>query len=228
MPLNATRTPRTACTRHASKRRAFEPLSCQQRWHYDLPIPALLTAMTIFSGEWAAVLYEGLAADVVPRLLTILFVVLALLVGHFVVINLFVAELVNAFVSEERYIYMRRTPTRQNPSLSVRPLCASQDLTVPHSHSPAALPPRYRRVTAAPLTHAHVRVPRKHSALKDAEKKKARQSGEKAAKEAEAALRAQQQVELQGVSSGAQEEELRAKHEKVMGSGLKQCMRLPL
>lgn len=107
--------------------------------------------MTIFSGEWAAVLYEGLAADVVPRLLTILFVVLALLVGHFVVINLFVAELVNAFVSEERYIYMRRTPTRQNPSLSVRPsLC----FTGPHGpaqpltrRATTALPPRYRRAS---------------------------------------------------------------------------------
>ena len=32
-------------------------LAKETRWHYDRPTPALLTAMTIFTGEWAAPLY---------------------------------------------------------------------------------------------------------------------------------------------------------------------------
>lgn len=97
------------------------------RWNYDKPLPALLTAMTIFTGEWAAALYETIAADVVPKQITVLFIVLALLIGHFVVINLFVAELVNAFVAEERAQKDKATKLAGAPSNEERSQLIQKD-----------------------------------------------------------------------------------------------------
>ena len=37
------------------------------RYHYDKPITALLTVMTIFTGEWAGIVYEAVAAHVRTR-----------------------------------------------------------------------------------------------------------------------------------------------------------------
>ena len=57
------------------------------RWHFDRPIPAMLTAIAIFAGEWAGVVYEALDADVAPKLMVMSFVCATLLIGHFVVVN---------------------------------------------------------------------------------------------------------------------------------------------
>jgi hypothetical protein len=55
----------------------------------------------IFAGEWATMLYESISAEVVPRHLLILFTVLMLFIGHYVVTNLFTAVLVNEFINAE-------------------------------------------------------------------------------------------------------------------------------
>ena len=76
-------------------------LATASRWHFDAPLPALITVTTIFTGEWTAFFYEALDAQVDPNSATA-FVVVSLLVGHFIVVNLFVAVLVDSFVQDER------------------------------------------------------------------------------------------------------------------------------
>ena len=74
------------------------------RWHYDTAVPALLTPMAIFSGHWAEGLYDAVAAaeeGMMSRSSPIAFTFMALLVGHFVLVNLFVAVLVERFVQDE-------------------------------------------------------------------------------------------------------------------------------
>lgn len=84
------------------------------RWHYDDPVPALLTPMAIFSANWAEALYDANAAaesGLVSRQTSGLLVVATLLVGHFVLVNLFVAVLVERFVEDETS--RRREATRR-------------------------------------------------------------------------------------------------------------------
>ena len=49
-------------------------------------MPALLTVTTVFIGEWTTVLYEGLAAGVVPPSIMTAFIVVTLGIGNFVVV----------------------------------------------------------------------------------------------------------------------------------------------
>ena len=65
-------------------------------------MPALLTVTAVFIGEWVAVLYEGLTAGLASPSAMTAFIVVTLGIGNFVVVNLFVAELVKAFVNRER------------------------------------------------------------------------------------------------------------------------------
>ena len=71
------------------------------RLHFDDGVPAMITAMIVFSGEWAEFLHDASSSAVLSDTTTTIFVVGALLVGHFVVVNLFVAVLVEAFVNSE-------------------------------------------------------------------------------------------------------------------------------
>ena len=57
--------------------------------------------LVVCSPQWTSFYYEALAASM-ESVATLSFVVLTLLIGHFVVVNLFVAVLVNAFVNDER------------------------------------------------------------------------------------------------------------------------------
>lgn len=71
------------------------------RAHFDAPLPALLSIMVIFSGEdWVGFL--NAAATTADSSSVVLFVIAALLLGHLVIVNLFVAVLVEAFVHDEQ------------------------------------------------------------------------------------------------------------------------------
>ena len=75
--------------------------------HFDTPISALLSVMVLFSAENWADFLQTLKTVTHPGTAT-LFVVSGLLVGNFVIVNLFVAVLVEAFVRDERGMREKR------------------------------------------------------------------------------------------------------------------------
>lgn len=109
------------------------------RWHYSGPLPALITVTTIFSGSWASAVYESISADAVHDSGITLFVISALLVGNFVVVNLFIAELVNAFVSweqEQRHqTQLEELRTPRSERLQRNPTPVPTPIPMPYAYS---------------------------------------------------------------------------------------------
>ena len=113
--------------------------------HFDAPMPAMLTAMVLFSAEsWAEFL--DAATKVVDPSAATLFVVSALLIGNFVIVNLFVAVLVEAFVREERRERESRekqaalSPRQRAASLMVKQAFGKSDSPRPQPEAAALVP----------------------------------------------------------------------------------------
>jgi hypothetical protein len=72
-------------------------LEPKPRLHFDYFVPAMLTVFTLLTGEWAGAMRQGTA---VVGMHESLYYVLVLLVGRFLIINLLIAVVLNAFSAD--------------------------------------------------------------------------------------------------------------------------------
>ena len=72
--------------------------SDESRFHFDYFYPAMLTTLSIFSGGWVDP-YNACSETSVP--LARGYTLLALVIGYFVIFNLFIAILLDSFASDE-------------------------------------------------------------------------------------------------------------------------------
>ena len=74
-------------------------MSADSRWHFDYFYPAMLTVFAVFTGGWVDMFQ--VAAEVTSVNTAVLFTVPAILVGFFIIMNLFIAILLEAFAQDE-------------------------------------------------------------------------------------------------------------------------------
>ncbi|KOO32786.1 sodium channel protein type 9 subunit alpha [Chrysochromulina tobinii] len=74
-------------------------ISEDSRWHFDYFYPAILTVFNIFTGGWVDAFQA--CSDEMGVLISTLYFVPALIIGFFIIMNLFVAILLEAFAGDE-------------------------------------------------------------------------------------------------------------------------------
>ena len=75
------------------------PISVDSRWHFDYFFPSMLTVFNIFTGGWVDAFQA--CSDEMGVLVSAEFFLPTLIIGFFIILNLFVAILLEAFASDE-------------------------------------------------------------------------------------------------------------------------------